>query len=183
MLMLLVAAGLVACLQGEGAGGGAGAGTAGAPGSAPRGGAAARPEEMAKAMFDARRAEVRFPGGRIVAAEIADTPQRVAVGYMYRTEVGDGEGMIFVFPRPDAHPFWMKNTLVPLDMIWMDEMFNVLHIQPSAPPCKADPCVSYGPPRKVAYVLEVRGGAAAREGLKVGDRLGIVFPGGEGGGR
>jgi len=182
MMMSLVAAGLVACLQGEGAGRD-GAGTAGAPGNAPRAGAAARPEEIAKAAFDARRAEVRFPRGRIVAAEIADTPQRVALGYMYRTEVGDGEGMIFVFPRPDVHSFYMKNTLVPLDMIWMDESFSVLHIQPSAPPCRADPCATYGPPRKAAYVLEVRGGMAVREGLKVGDRLGVVFPGGEGGGR
>lgn len=178
----LVAAGLAACLQGEGAGSG-GEGPAGVAGSAPRGGAAARLEEMAKAVFDARRAEVRFPGGRIVAAEIADTAQRVATGYMFRTEVGEGEGMIFVFPRPDIHTFYMKNTLVPLDMIWMDESFNVLYIQPSAPPCKADPCATYGPPRKAAYVLEVRGGAVAREGLKVGDRLGVVFPGGEGGGR
>jgi hypothetical protein len=180
MMMTLLAAGLTACFAAGPEAAGAGESGA-APGAAP-GGAAVSLSERARAAFDARRAEVRFPRGRTVAAEIADTPERVALGYMYRTEVGEAEGMIFVFPRPDVHPFWMKNTLVPLDMIWMDESFNVLHVQPSAPPCRADPCPSYGPPRKAAYVLEVRGGTAAREGLKAGDRLGVVFPGGKGGG-
>ncbi|HZM69265.1 MAG TPA: DUF192 domain-containing protein [Candidatus Cryosericum sp.] len=172
-----MAVGFVACLRGEPSPG-AGSGGAG-PTS---GGAAPAATQGAKPAFDARRAEVRFPRGRVIAAEIADTPEKVARGYMYRTQVGERDGMIFVFPVSDVHPFWMKNTLVPLDMIWMDEEFGVLHIQPSAPPCRADPCPSYGPLRKAAYVLEVRGGTTAEEGLKVGDRLAIVLPGGEGGG-
>jgi uncharacterized membrane protein (UPF0127 family) len=171
MMTTLMAVGFAACLQGEPSPG-AGSGTAGSPSGAPG----------ARDTSDARRAEVRFPRGRVIAAEIADTPAKVARGYMYRTRVGERDGMIFVFPVPDVHPFWMKNTLVPLDMIWMDEEFGVLHIQPSAPPCKADPCPSYGPPRKAAYVLEVRAGTAAEQGLRVGDRLEIVLPGGEGGG-
>jgi len=177
MMTTLMAVGFVACLQGEPSPG-AGSGGAG-PTS---GGAAPAATQGAKPAFDARRAEVRFPRGRVIAAEIADTPEKVARGYMYRTQVGERDGMIFVFPVSDVHPFWMKNTLVPLDMIWMDEEFGVLHIQPSAPPCRADPCPSYGPLRKAAYVLEVRGGTTAEEGLKVGDRLAIVLPGGEGGG-
>jgi len=125
---------------------------------------------------DARRAEVRFPSGRLFVAEIADTPERQAEGYMFRREVGESDAMIFVFPDSGVHPFWMKNTLVPLDMIWMDEAFEVLFIEAAAPPCKADPCPGYGPLRKARYVLEVRGGTAAKERLKTGDRLRISFP-------
>ncbi len=125
---------------------------------------------------DPRRAEVRFPRGRLFVVEIADTPVRRQQVYMFRRELGEKEGMIFVFPEQDFHPFWMKDTLVPLDMIWMDDDFMVIHIEPSVPPCKADPCATYGPPRKSRYVLEVRGGSVAREGLEGGDRLRISFP-------
>jgi len=128
------------------------------------------------AAHDARRADVRFPHGRAFVAEIADTPELWQRGYMFRKEVRDDEAMIFVFPEAGFHPFWMKNTLVPLDMIWMDDAFTVIHLQIAAPPCAADPCPSYGPLRKARYVLEVRGGAAAHEGLKVGDRMQISFP-------
>jgi hypothetical protein len=124
----------------------------------------------------ARRAEVRFPSGRTFLAEIADTPQRWARGYMFRRDIGDADAMIFAFPESDVHPFWMKNTLVALDMIWMDDAFKVLYIEPSAPPCKADPCPSYGPPRRARYVLEVRGGIAAKERLVPGETLQISFP-------
>ena len=125
---------------------------------------------------DARRAEVRFPNDHLVVAEIADTPERWQKGYMFRSEVREGEGMVFLFPHPDFHPFWMKNTLVPLDIIWMDDAKTIIHIEANTPPCKADPCPTYGPMRKAATVLEVRAGVAAAEGLKVGDRLRITVP-------
>lgn len=149
--------------------------TAAPRGNAPAAGAgeAARPSPGSG---DPRRAEVRFPSGRSFVAEIADTPLRRQEGYMFRREVAEQEGMIFVFPDSDFHAFWMRNTLVPLDMIWMDDDFMVIHIEPSVPPCKADPCASYGPPRRSRYTLEVRAGSAAREGLAVGDRLRISFP-------
>jgi uncharacterized membrane protein (UPF0127 family) len=133
-----------------------------------------RPDTTAQR--EARRAEVRFPGGRVLQAEIADTPERTARGYMYRERVGENEGMVFVFPTPGFHPFWMKNTLVPLDILWMDAEFQVVHIERSVPPCEADPCPAYGPLRVARYVLEVRGGTAAAEGLAVGDRIQVVFP-------
>ncbi|HEU4400778.1 MAG TPA: DUF192 domain-containing protein [Candidatus Polarisedimenticolia bacterium] len=131
-----------------------------------------RPEETAR---DARRAEVHFPTGRVVVAEIADTPARWEEGYMFRREVGENDGMIFVFPEAGVHPFWMKNTLVPLDMIWMDDAFTVIHVEAKVPPCTANPCPTYGPLRLARYVLEVRGGTVG-QGLKIGDRLRIAFP-------
>ena len=66
--------------------------------------------------------------------------------------------------------------VVPLDIIWMDEQRTIVHIEANTPPCKADPCPSYGPLRKASTVLEVRAGTAAAAGLKVGDRLQISIP-------
>jgi len=148
-----------------------GACLAGSKGSAPESAAPSAAKERG-----ARRAEVRFPNDHLVVAEIADTPELEQRGYMFRTEVRPGEGMLFLFPAPDIHLFWMKNTLVPLDIIWMDDAKTVVHIQADTPPCKADPCPSYGPMRKASTVLEVRAGTAAAEGLKVGDRLRITIP-------
>jgi uncharacterized membrane protein (UPF0127 family) len=135
-----------------------------------------------QAFLGVSRAEVKFPGGRVIAVEIADTPERVTYGYMFRTDVRDDEGMIFVFADADVHAFWMKNTLVPLDIIWLDDRLNIVYIQNATPPCKSDPCPSYGSLRKARYVLELKSGMAQREGLKAGSRLGVTFPGGVGGG-
>jgi len=148
-----------------------GACLAGARGDAKAGAASQAAKER-----DARRAEVRFPNDHLVVAEIADTPERLQRGYMFRTEVRDGEGMVFLFAQPDIHLFWMKNTLVPLDIIWMDRENTVIHIEANTPPCKADPCPNYGPMRKAAAVLEVRAGTAAAQGLKMGDRLRVTIP-------
>jgi len=154
-----------------------GACLAGCSGEAQSGAPAANPPSPpADTTRDAWRATVQFPNGHEVLAEIADTPERWQRGYMFRREVGKGEGMVFVFPEASFRPFWMKNTLVPLDIIWMDEDRKVLHIEANTPPCKADPCPSYGPLRKASTVLEVRGGTAAAEGLKVGDHLQIAIP-------
>lgn len=139
-------------------------------------GCGAEPRDTADGRHDTRRAEVRFPDGRLFVAEIADTPARVQRGYMFRREVKEDEGMVFVFPEPGFHSFWMKNTLVPLDIVWIDEEFTVIHIEPGVPPCKADPCATYGPLRKTRYVLEVRAGMTRAGGLKVGDRVRIAFP-------
>jgi len=156
-----------------------GACLAGSPGEAGSAAPTAKPAPPAPPSAkerDARRAEVRFPNGRLILAEIADTPEHWARGYMFRREVGEGDGMVFVFPEPEVRPFWMKNTLVPLDIIWLDEERKILHIEAHTPPCKADPCPSYGPLRKASTVLEVRAGTAAAEGLKAGDRLQISIP-------
>lgn len=136
-----------------------------------------RPDGALRAFAGVQHAAVQFPGGRVIAAEIADTNERVMYGYMYRPEVRDNEGMIFVYPETGVHTFWMKNTLVPLDIIWLDDAFGVIHMETPAPPCKSDPCPAFGPMRASRYVLEARAGTVAREKLKLGDRIAIVFPG------
>src|SRR2546425_745496 len=147
------------------------AGVAGGGSPPPRGGAPITPARVEQAVVGVSRAGVTFPGGRVIAVEIADTPERVTYGYMFRTEVRDDEGMIFVFAESDVHAFWMKNTLVPLDILWMDDRFNVVYVQNATPPCKSDPCPSYGSLRKTSSGLDLQTRVARPEGVTACSRL------------
>jgi uncharacterized membrane protein (UPF0127 family) len=69
---------------------------------------------------------------------------------------------------------WMKNCLVPIDMIWLNGQNRILAIEHSAPPCHREPCPAYGPFINTHTVLELRGGTAVEEGLKIGDNLEIL---------
>jgi len=114
-----------------------------------------------------------FPDGHAFRLEIARTPEEKARGYMYRDKVGRKEGMLFLFPDSDFHPFWMKNCRIPLDIIWLDQDLRVVYVEPMVPPCRADPCPGYMPMRKALYVLEVRAGTSDRAGLRIGDPIRI----------
>lgn len=124
----------------------------------------------------ARWGAVVLPTGRTISVEIADTPELIQRGYMFREKVPEGEGMIFFLGTLSLHPFWMKNCRTALDIIWIDEQWRIVHIAPSLPPCREDPCPSYTPVQKSLYVLEVGPGEAARLGLRVGDRVTYVPP-------
>jgi len=117
---------------------------------------------------------VVFPDGFVVAVEIAADDERRAQGLMYRDRLDPGQGMLFLFPEENVLSFWMKNTRIPLDMIFLDSDRRIAGIVESAPPCKFDPCPSYGPNAIARYVLEVGGGQAKAHGLKKGDVLQFV---------
>ncbi len=123
-----------------------------------------------------RFVKVFFPGGRSVTAELAVSDAERARGLMFREKVLPDQGMLFVFEREDVHSFWMKNTLVPLDILWLDSGKRVIHIEANVPPCREDPCPSYGPDVPARYVLELRGGGAAENGIKLNDQLQFVLP-------
>lgn len=116
---------------------------------------------------------VVFPDGFVVRVEIAADDELRAQGLMYRDQLRPGTGMLFLFARDDEHGFWMKNTKIPLDMIWIGADRRIAGIRENVPPCVADPCPSYSPGAGVQsrYVLEVAGGVARQHGLKVGDAL------------
>lgn len=117
-----------------------------------------------------------FPSGAEFTVEIRSEPMERARGYMYREEVGPAEGMLFLFPTSARHSFWMKNCLVPLDIIWLDENYRVVDLAPDQQPCaEGAACPSVLPAASARVVLEVAAGRAAEEGLSVGDRL-VVFP-------
>ena len=115
------------------------------------------------------RVTIESPSGRAstVQAEIARTDADRDRGLMFRERLGDGEGMLFVFDEEGDHRFWMKNTLVPLDMIFIDGAGRVVGVVARAAPGTLEPR-SAGRSRSV---LEVRGGWAAERGVGPGDRV------------
>jgi hypothetical protein len=120
--------------------------------------------------------KVFFPGGRFVTVELAVTDEERARGLMFRDKVLPEQGMLFVFEEEDLHSFWMKNTLVPLDMLWLGRDRRIIHIARNVPPCAAEPCPTYGPEIPALFVLELRAGQADILGLKLQDRLEFVLP-------
>jgi len=120
--------------------------------------------------------KVYLPDGRSVTAELALTDAERARGLMNRETILPDQGMLFVFDEEAVHSFWMKNTLIPLDMLWLDKDRRIIHIERDVPPCRADPCPSFGPQRPASYVLELKGGMAAAFQLKVHDKLDFKLP-------
>ncbi len=112
---------------------------------------------------------------RVIQLEVAKTPQEQEVGLMGRTSLGDDRGMLFVFSPARPTQFWMKNTLIKLDMVFLNKGV-VQSIAMNVPPCTSDPCPTYGSTRDVIdQVIELRGGRSTTLGLKVGDRVPVQF--------
>jgi uncharacterized membrane protein (UPF0127 family) len=103
-----------------------------------------------------------------VKVEIADTPDARELGLMYRNHLDDNAGMIFVFPTANNAQFWMKNTVIPLDMFFADASGKILGIVANAQPYSEALLGGYA---GTLYVLEVNGGYAAAHHAAVGDRL------------
>lgn len=113
------------------------------------------------------------PEESCVYVEIADTYQKRQTGLMGRERLDEDSGMLFVFPDEGFHSFWMKNTLIPLDIIWINSSGHIVYIKEAAP-CVKDPCIGYRPEKKANYVLEVEMGYAKRKGLMVGGTSSII---------
>lgn len=104
--------------------------------------------------------------------EIADNPAERAKGLMFRKELKEDSGMLFIFPNNEKHSFWMMNTFIPLDIIWIDENLEIVYIHENAQPCK-DECNSIMPDRDAKYVLEIDSGLAEKYKIKIGDKIKI----------
>jgi uncharacterized protein len=107
-----------------------------------------------------------------VQLEAANTPREQEIGLMFRKSMPIDRGMVFNFPKAMPANFWMKNTLISLDIIFLRDN-KIVNIQANVPPCKADPCPGYGPASSVLVdrVIELNAGQAKKFGLKVGDKL------------
>lgn len=113
--------------------------------------------------------------GQTIQLEVARTPEEQAMGLMYRTSLPGDRGMLFSFEPPRPVQFWMRDTLIPLDMVFMRDG-EVKAIVANAQPCTSNPCPTYGPRREaVNQVIELAGGRAAELGLAVGDRITLRF--------
>lgn len=100
--------------------------------------------------------------------EIADSDYETQTGLMYRNTMKVSEGMLFIFPNEAMHSFYMKNTGIPLDLIFIKENRSIASIQENAQPYDESSVSSKEP---VQYVLEVNAGLVAKWGVEVGDSI------------
>lgn len=106
-----------------------------------------------------------------IKAEIADSEEERRLGLMNRTELADGKGMWFIFEDSSPRSFWMKNTLIPLDIIFFNSEKEVVKIIENMLPCKEDPCPSYSSVAPAMYALELPAGFVQEYSIKPGDRI------------
>ena len=105
-----------------------------------------------------------------IEVELAQTKEQWAHGLMLREALDKDKGMLFIFPDSEERSFWMKNTLIPLDIIFIDSSQRILNIE-EAEPCKKESCILYKSTGNAKYVLEINRGFAAKKGIKKGDRV------------
>lgn len=114
-----------------------------------------------------------FGGQAAVEVEIASTPEATERGLMWRKELPAGKGMLFIFSAVSDHSFWMKNTLIPLDMIFIGPDLRVVGVVENAQPRTL---VGRRVGRPSRYVLEVPGGWSAKAGVGVGATVKLDLP-------
>lgn len=111
-------------------------------------------------------------GGHRYDVEVARTDAERERGLMFRDELPAGHGMLFIHPRLEPQAYWMKNTRIPLDILYFDEAHRLVSQQRDVPPCSlGDACPPYPSDAPARFVLELNAGEAARLGLHDGDAL------------
>lgn len=107
-------------------------------------------------------------GIRLIRAEVAVTPEQRALGLMFRRDLGDNDGMLFVFEQPARQCFWMRNTPTPLSIAFIADDGTIVNLADMAPQTEQDHCSA----RPVRYALEMNQGWFASRGIKPGFKLG-----------
>jgi uncharacterized membrane protein (UPF0127 family) len=107
------------------------------------------------------------------SVELADSLYEHSRGLMFRKQMDLDKGMLFIFKEEKRRSFWMKNTLIPLDIIWINKDKKVVFISRNSQPCKKDACPLITPDKRAQYVLELNGGISDKIGLKEGDKIKI----------
>jgi len=110
-------------------------------------------------------------GGKRFIVEIADTREKQALGLMYRDSMPADHGMLFIFLDEAPRSFWMKNTRIPLDIMYFNKDLELVSISADTPPCRTRRCLSYPSAAHAMFVLELNAGVASGLGVAVGDRL------------
>ena len=114
---------------------------------------------------------VSATGSHRFKVELAETPAQMTQGLMFRTSLAPDAGMLFDYKQPTAATMWMRNTLIPLDMLFVDAQGRIVNIHQRAVPQSLDIIAATAP---VRAVIELNGGTAARLGIEPGDQ--VVHP-------
>ena len=121
----------------------------------------------------AQTPRIEFPTTAITV-EVADEPAEHIRGLMHREYLDANSGMIFIFDDEQPRTFWMKDTLIPLDIIFLNKDYEIINIE-TAVPCKKDPCAWYKSTQPAKYVIEVNAGFAELHEIKSGDKVKSVI--------
>ncbi len=123
--------------------------------------------------------KIYFPDGTSITAELAVTDEERQRGLMFREKLNSDQGMLFVFKEEGTYSFWMMNTKIFLDILWLDKERRIVHIERRVPPCPEIPCPSYSPKAPAMYVLELLAGSADEKKLRLSDWLDFLLPRGK----
>lgn len=118
--------------------------------------------------------QVTLPNGVKINAETMRSNLELMRGLMFRESLPPDRGMLFTHPTEDAFRYWMYQTKIPLDIVWMDRDHRIVEMSLDTPPCpssSAKQCPTYGGNFKAKYVLEMNAGSARKNRLKAGDKL------------
>jgi uncharacterized protein len=117
--------------------------------------------------------DITLPGGQLIKTEFVFETVDALRGMQFRNSIAPDHGMLYAHRIPGKYGYWMFQTLIPLDMIWMDSKHTVVEIIENTPPCKtpASQCPHYGGNQVAQYVLQLAGGMAKKYGLKLGDTI------------
>ena len=102
-----------------------------------------------------------------INAEVAQTPEQRSIGLMFRTEMGTHDGMLFIFERAGTQCFWMRNTLIPLQVAFIEDDGRIVNLEEMQPRSDDSHCST----KPVRFVLEMNTGWFSKRGLKPGDRI------------
>lgn len=130
--------------------------------------------EKASTMDDINTTDVILPNGTKLVCETMRQSIDLTRGLMFRDSLPPGRGMLFVYPQNEVHQHWTYQVKFPIDTIWMDSNRYVVEIVANIPPCTskaAHECPLYGGKSVSHYSLEVPAGFAAKNGVKLGDKL------------
>jgi uncharacterized membrane protein (UPF0127 family) len=113
---------------------------------------------------------VELRGQRFIV-EIADDDASRTRGLMFRTELAPDRGMLFIFEREQVQAFWMRNTYIPLDILYFDNQRRLVSMSQRTPPCRSQQCPNYPSKGPARFTLEIASGRASELGVKAGDEL------------
>jgi uncharacterized membrane protein (UPF0127 family) len=117
-----------------------------------------------------------LPSGKALQVEVLTTDEERQMGLMFRENLPQDRGLLFVFDEADFYGFWMKNCKFRIDIVWLDDERRVVHVAEKVRPCRRDPCPTYQPLRRARYVVELNAGQARREKAIVGAQLDFRLP-------
>jgi len=121
------------------------------------------------------RGKVCFEKDGCFYVQLAISEKERAYGLMDKKYLSPKEGMLFCFREEGRYPFWMKNTFIPLDIIWINKEREIVFIKENALPCKEGDCKAIYPDKGAMYVLELNAGVSRKIGLKVGNKMSLYI--------